>query len=356
MAAIIKYFSLFLSILAAEIHPAEMWTLPNGKATFFLNGEEGYAYIHDSHFISNLTSLDVSLRLKKDYVQNDTLDFRSDYLSFHRRQMRDWKGCEIKYLKKRLRHSSMMLDSIAPAVMPDTLYMIRTTGDQEFNAFYTVKKAIIFPGLIRTSSALFCSRYFRRLIEDILNHEIFHIFSRYHPEIRPKLYAIFGFNQIDHLLLHPDLRDRLITNPDDHDLRYKIELPDSIAGRAVDYCLLLYSKHPTWCGYTDFSARVNVLLEYLDPKLHPLKYIDGSWTSVLNEEGKPLLFDVAVVPQFYKKIGMPLRDPISAEEIAAKSFTILLHTVRYPEALNEKTPIERERLQQLADILNEKQW
>ena len=264
------------------------WQLPNRKTVVFLNKKEGYAYIQDSEFITNLTRLDVSLRMKKDFVGNDSINYKEEYLSFLEKQIKDWNGCDKIYLKKRLKKTSAILDSITPIVIPDTLFLIRTTGDQEFNAFYTVKKAIIFPGLIRTTSNVFpWLGYFSRFIEGLLIHETFHIFSRYHPEIRHRVYTLLGFDKIDHMNLHIELQNHLITNPDDHDNNYKICLQDSSLNEYADYKLLILSKYQTWIGYTDFPARINVLLEYLDSKLHPIQYINGSWESVLNQEDAP---------------------------------------------------------------------
>ena len=170
-------------VLSTKCLTMDYWQLPNGKTVAFLNADEGYAYIIDSKFITNRTRLDVTLRLKKDFVRNDSIDYKKEYLSFLKEQMRDWNSLVKKYLKKRLSTASRIIDKNTPTVLPDTLFLIRTTGDQEFSSFYTVKKAIISPGLIRTTSTLFpWMGYLSRYIEEKLIHEIYHIYSRYHPD------------------------------------------------------------------------------------------------------------------------------------------------------------------------------
>jgi hypothetical protein len=351
----LKLRVLILSIMLAAppCFSSDTWRLPNGKAAVFLNSEKGYDYIQNSDFINGLTALDVSLRMKKDFVQNDSLDYQAEYLTFLRDQIKNWSWCDRRYLKKRLAKASAVLDSIAPAVIPDTLFLIRTTGDQEFNAFYTVKNAIVFPGLVRTTSTLFpWIRCFSRYIEYKLIHELYHIFSRYHPEIRHNVYTLFGFDRVEKLNLHDNVLNNLITNPDDHDQNYKISVQDSGSNACTDYRLLILSKYHTWVGYTDFSARINVLIEYLDPKLHPIELKDGAWNSILNDEGQPRLVDVSAVPAFADKIELNLMETISAEEIAAKSFVILIKTETKKKERSKRKQAELGRLQKFKIILN----
>lgn len=345
---------IIILVLTTESLSMDYFQLPNGKTVVFLNADEGYAYIHDSKFITDLTRLDVSLRLKKDFVRNDSVDYKKEYLSFLRKQMKDWNGLDKKYLKERLKNVSHIIDKNTPSVFPDTLLLIRTTGDQEFSSFYTVKNAIISPGIIRTSSTLFSwLGYFSRYIEEKLIHEIYHIYSRYNPAVRQKVYSVLGFDKIDRLGLNINLRHILITNPDDHDNNYKIGIPDSISGKITDYCLLIQSKYPTWIGYVEFPARIMVLLVYLDLKLHPIEYVKGSWVSVLNKEGKPIVNSLDEIPEFFNKIGIKLPVTLSPEEIAAETFVILIKTNMNKKEQNKKTQAEQELLKQFQTVLNE---
>ena len=267
--------------------------------------------------------------------------------------MKDWNGLDKKYLKKRLKNASSIIYKNTPSVLPDTLFLIRTSGDQEFSSFYTIKNAIISPGLIRTSSTLFpWMGYFSRYNEEKLIHEIYHIFSRNNPDVRQRVYAVLGFDKIDKLDLDINLRHLLITNPDDHDNNYKISLQDSISGTVTDYSLIIQSKYPTWIGYVEFPARIMVLLVYLESKLHPIEYINGSWVSVLNKEGQPIVYGLNEVSEFFSKIGIKLPDTISPEEIAAETFVILTKTSMNMKELNKRTQTEKKLLKQFKAVLN----
>ena len=145
----------------------------------------------------------------------------------------------------------------------------------------------------------------------------------------------------------------LITNPDDHDNNYKISLQDSTMGIVTDYSLLIKSKYLTWVGYVEFPARIMVLLVYLDSKLHPIEYVKGSWVSVLNKEGQPIVYSLNEVSEFFDKIGIKLPVTISPEEMAAETFVILTKSNMNKKELNKRTQAEQKLLKQFQTVLNE---
>ena len=58
-------------------------------------------------------------------------------------------------------------------------------------------------------------------------HEIFHIYSRYNPQKRDRLYELIGFKNIGdptRLKMTAPLKDRILLNPDGVNYAYAIEL------------------------------------------------------------------------------------------------------------------------------------
>lgn len=191
------FITLFIFVASMVCTAKEELLILEGKKVFLLNSDEGYEYLIQSDFVNSITNLDISLRMKEDFSQKSTSIARDAYSEFMRKQIKNWSGRHKNYLTKKFNIVYEQMSQFSYEVIPDTLYLIRSTGDQEFNAFYTVKKAIIFPGIIWTSANLFpWLPYFSRLVEHKLIHELFHIFSTYHPDVRLKVYEIFGFSPI----------------------------------------------------------------------------------------------------------------------------------------------------------------
>ena len=237
-------------------------------------------------------------------------------------------------------------------VITDTLYLIKTTGNQEFNAFYTVKNAIVFPGIIFTSAKIFpWLPYFSNFIEKKLIHEMFHIFSTNHFEKRLSLYEVFGFFPIENLELPKEIEKQLITNPADKGVNYKIELQDLISGEMKNYCLLIMSKYPTWVGYKDFSARVNVMLDYLDPRLVENEKHEDNWIVVNDSINKPITIPVYNSAPLLKKIAVKINAIQSPEEIITKSYVVLMQSLIENKVSENQSATALEKLKILENKL-----
>lgn len=333
----------------------EVWALPDGHQVVFMDAVSALHYMQDSHFMRNMTALDVSLRMKRDFSALDDSSARAEYSHYLQGQVKDWSWLDKRFLRKQLTNISKQISAVSIQVMPDTLYLIRTTGDQEFNAFYTIKKAIIFPGIVRTGSTWMPYWWtLRSHIHKTIIHEIFHIFSTEHPKFRDRLYQTMGFYRIYDLNLNPRLRARLITNPDDKQGFYRYTVFDSLSNREEDYVLLIMSKYPTWEGYVDFPSVISVLLVYLDSKLHQIEFRDGEWRSSLNGEGSPIVIRKSSLRGFLKHIGLGYDQILSPEEIIAEYWVLIVETTRKPKLLKKMSPSTVQNINRLKECFEQR--
>ena len=325
-----KIFKLFivLSILYPILNSVgsthHIFTLQNNKTIIFLDAEQGYKYTTKSDFIENLTILDISLRIEKECLFNDLKKHKKEYFNFHKKQFKNWSFIDEKFVLCQLKKSYSKIDSFFPMVLPDTLYLIRTTGKQEFNSFYTCKNAIICPSSIRLSSTyLPFIGYIRQYIERVFIHEIFHIFSSNNVNIRNELYNLIGFEKIDNLYIPPELNKKIIHNPDDKSHLYKISLKDKSTGKVDNYNLMILSKYPKWEGYIDFPARLNVLLVYMESGFLQIKKENKNWTVVQDNKNQIAIKNIDSFSDYYEKVGLK-NGAISPEEIVAHLFIDLV--------------------------------
>ena len=323
------------------------------KKVFFIDSKQGYEYLQNSDFVKNLTNLDISIRMKEDYSENNIQEVKEIYLRFLRKQIKDWSKREKKYLKGKLNKVYEQMFSFSPNIIPDSLYLIRSSGDQEFNAFYTVNNAIVFPNIISTSANIFpWLPYFSNFIEKKIIHETFHVFSTNNENIRLSLYKLFGFEPIENLILPDTIKNKLITNPDDKGINYKIELTDSLTSRTKTYCLLIMSKYPRWVGYKDFSARINVMLDYLDPCLLEIEEQNEAWFAVLDSNNRPITIPVNDSAELQQKVKIMVNALQSPEEIVTKSYVIMMKSLIKNEEPDDQTLEALTRLNEMFKIVN----
>lgn len=129
--------------------------------------------------------------------------------------------------------------------------------------------------------------YLRRLrdrnvyLDELIWHELWHVISRNHPDLRREMYRLIGFTIMDAPIVLPaDIREHLVFNPD-------VEQHDSygtftIDGQRTDCMILLYSPTTEYeAGNTVNTYLVGNKAYYLlalDGETHqPLRRPDGSW-------------------------------------------------------------------------------
>ena len=108
----------------------------------------------------------------------------------------------------------VLIDKLSDALkglnvhVPD-IDLIKTSGEEEFDAAYTRRHAIMFPESMASLPTTDSRRaYF------LLAHEVFHVLSRTDPLLRDELYALLGFKTVDGFEYPAELEDRRLSNPD----------------------------------------------------------------------------------------------------------------------------------------------
>jgi hypothetical protein len=116
-----------------------------------------------------------------------------------------WTQDEQVYWKSLVDQLSEALEGLNLDI-PD-VFMVKTTGLEEFNAVYVRNRSIIFPqGRIAVAGDV-------RRDFFLLAHEVFHLLSLEHPARRDELYALLGFRRLAGLEYPAELEDRRLSNP-----------------------------------------------------------------------------------------------------------------------------------------------
>jgi hypothetical protein len=229
-----------------------------------------------------------------------------EYLQFVTKNVLEWTSQEKAVVQAAWETLVPQLEKFS-LPFPDTIYFVKTTGDEEGGAEYTRSNAIILPSsaLAPTGDSL----------RGTIAHELFHVLSRHSPALREKLYAVIGFQPCGEIPFPPGLAPRKITNPDaprnDHCIRLQ-------AGQESVWAVpILFSKSPRY----DISKK-GPFFDYLEMKFLVVQKTGDS--AATYDASDPRLLDVSEVRGFFEQVGRNTDYIIHPEEILADNFEFLL--------------------------------
>jgi hypothetical protein len=215
-----------------------------GVEVVFLDAESAFTYqrANSSYVAEQLQQIDVSIILEQDLADRSLEEVRELYLENLAANTLDWKVAEVANFEGLLEGLFQRIAERTPAVLPDTLYLIKTTGDETIGkgAMYTSAKSLTIPRMnTRTAGWGFLEDE----VKETLAHELFHIYSNRNKPLRSALYEVIGFYPV--ALDLGAARDQIIANPD-ADYNWAIELERN--GQTLEAVLLTYSPYPRWEG------------------------------------------------------------------------------------------------------------
>jgi hypothetical protein len=202
------------AVVAASFAPAalaQQVPFHAGSVVQFASVKEGAALLaREDEFTRALSRFDLQARLK---TRQDVT--AKDLTAFAARQVEAWSGEEGASIARSLESLRERLKEYPP-LFPETVLLVKTTGEEEGGAAYCRQNAIVLPRRMLQRS--------EELMERLLAHELFHILSRHDPQRRRRMYAVVGFQPCGEIELPPSLRERKITNPDAPTLDDYVEL------------------------------------------------------------------------------------------------------------------------------------
>jgi hypothetical protein len=140
------------------------------------------------------------------------------------------------------------------------LALVKTTGEEEFDAAYTRRRAIMLPESM-TSLPTTDPRgaYF------LLAHEVFHVLSRADARLRDDLYALLGFKTVEGFEYPAEIEERRISNPDAFEYLHTLTVQSG--SESVDVLPVIQSRLPLneVIQLPDFFGALNIVLLSVDP-------------------------------------------------------------------------------------------
>lgn len=231
------------------------------------------------------------------------------YKTFIASDARDFSPEEQKITNESMQNALQLCYQAFPNLaLPDTILLIKAEN-QHYGptVYFTRENSIIIPAAAITAAN-------QQKLQDVLIHEIFHVFSRYNPATRQALFARIGFRPIQKLELSPFLQARQLINPDAVDCRYIISLKQGDS--TILAVPIIYSQ------FANYNSKLN-FFNHLIFELFEVEAIAG-------EENAYRIISPNVginpkeLPDFFEQVGRNTNYIIHPEEIIADNFRHLV--------------------------------
>ena len=266
-------------------------------------------------FFEKIKPLDMMLQLKKNYPDKTArAEILADYQNFLQRDVEDFTASEVANIEGVFTRIFELCGRLDPDIVPKRIRLIKTKGKHYGDgAFYTREDCIIIP-------ANELQDFKPNAFTEVMLHEIAHIYSRYNPEKRTKLYQLIGFEKLncttETLVVPPSLEPKILLNPDGIDYTYAIELNEDTDSSFLTLPIISSNE-------SSFRPQKGNFFQYISFQLYPLRPREnGSYElyfTALPEQGlNPFLRE-----DFKKKIKDNTNYIIHPDEILADNFKLL---------------------------------
>ena len=276
-----------------------------------------------------LTNRDVFVAAMSRFDRQSRMQAKGDpsteeYFAFLKKHVAEWSAEQKEKATIAIKKLSEKMAGFK-IPFPKKILLVTTDGKEEGGAAYCRGATIVLPqNMLRTMST---SR-----LEQLINHELFHVLSNQNPKLRKTMYSIIGFKPCGREIQLPkDLVNRKITNPDGPTVDYYVEIKDEDK-KEQPVVPVLFAK-------SNYDAdKGGSFFQYLQFKLMAIEKKGDRWDAV-QKDGLPVYFEPGKTPSYFEKIGNNTSYIIHPDEVLADNFVYLIQKRK-----NLKTPHIVEKL------------
>jgi len=292
--------------------------LSEARQIVFLDSLEATTAIttdESEHFFEHITPLDMSIQMQQSYpAGTERATILADYRQFLKEDVTDFSQEDVEFIQDIFQEAVQKTNQLSSSIFPDEICLIKTNGRHYGpSVYYTRDRCIVIPANVLAAPEE------SAFLETML-HEVFHIFSRYHPEQREALYQLIGFEDIGaitDLQLPPALAQRYLLNPDGVDFAEAIQLqlrPDS----SVQAVPIVISNE------TELVPSKSTFFPYLEFQLFPIQPLASGDYAVLAKADGTSPLELNTLADFFRQIRDNTNYIIHPDEILADNFVLLV--------------------------------
>lgn len=310
---------------AAAGEPSPDHVFPDGVEVHFLSADEGASAIIDDTadpFFEKLTLLDITLRLGRELQNADLQREQAQFKELVGQSVQEWTPEEEHALLSVLKRAHVKCQAVVPSLIPKKWRFIKTDG-RATPASHTRGSCVVL-----TKAGLA-----EEVLEKIIIHETFHVYSRLNPKRREQLYRSIGFRHLGDVPLPSSLESKRLTNPDGIDFAWAITVRDA-RRRELQVIPVTYSR------YDALQERITDFFQYVTFGFFEVRREGNSWVVVTDEKGQARAIEP--IQGLFEQIGLNTQYILHPDEILADNVALLVlskagdesEAVRSPEVLS----------------------
>lgn len=293
------------------------------------------------NFFENISTVDIAIQTKQNYSEHTPrVQQLESYRSYLQQDVTNFTKTEADFVQRAFILANERLKALKVNVLPQNIDLIKTTARHYGeSAYYTREDGIVIPYDVLTANDL-------EAFTNVMLHEIFHIYSRNHPDKQLALYELIGFRPIENINFPAELAERILLNPDGVNQKYSITLKNGDSTLTV--IPLIVSNEP------QYQTNKQQFFDYLYFDLFPIKMESDSSYTVLTQDGYKSPIHFADYPDFFEQIGDNTDYIIHPDEVLADNFILVVN--RMNEVFS-KAKLSKEGeilLEKIAHIINSK--
>jgi hypothetical protein len=317
-SAIVYVFLLVL--IGIGCTPGKVLKMSDTQKVFFLDSMDAARFItHDEadDFFDKVNELDMSIQMKKTFEKGTSRnEMVNAYKQYLKEDVESFTADEKKLLKKIMKKAYKDCQEFTGEIFLPEIQLVKTKGNHYgAGAYYTRENRIVIPAdAINLEGERSKSDISEALYRTML-HELFHVYSRYHPKEKRQLYSLIGFKNIFGLPLSMDkaLEERILINPDGVDISQVIDLKtDTSTISAIPIII---------ANRTSFNPNTPEFFSYLKFDMYQVTRVGKAIRVISNNDGTSTI-DVRQYPDFFKQIKDNTNYIIHPDEIMADNFML----------------------------------
>lgn len=284
-------------------------------------------------FIDNQSNFDRQARVNlRQSVVHVSEAIYSDYVSS---QVMEWSPSEIEALTKVIGSIKEKMADLA-LHFSEQIVLVKTSGLEEGYAAYTRGiDTIVLPanyvGSLETAISYGDPLHPAKdqaFLENVIIHEMFHLFSKNNPDVRRELYGMIEYQVLENAVELPDVPwgdSRMpalkITNPDTPTMNVAIRLQVPAVPGKHDGATVKKQLLPVLLAKETYKG--GIFFDYLQWWFFAVQQSDDGWICELNDDGQPLMYEVdqELLKRYYRLVGRNFTNEVfHPDEILAQSF------------------------------------
>ena len=268
----------------------------------FISGQEAVEVLAaDDDYTSKLSIYDYNSKFQSEVILDAT--GRTEILNNHVLEWNDSQKESVDEAMRRINDLFLEFD----IDMPDINFILTSDVDEGGAAYTRGTSIILKPHSVYQHSMD---------LEHLIVHEMFHVYSRAHKELRSEMYAVIGYNECEELVWPSEISDLKISNPDAPDNNFYIT--GTYEDVEYDFMPIIFSSEPYEVGSGTSFFRT------LQDKFLAVKIIAGKPEPIyLSDE--LLIVSKNNIVEFYEKVGLNTDYTYHPEETMADNFVFMIY-------------------------------